>query len=407
MNVLEVVESSFAGVGRHVIGLCAGLASEGHRVTVAYAPARQDEAFRRFTVDYEREIRFIPLEVVRREISPATDLRGLIQLLRLIRNEGPFDVVHGHSSKAGGLARMAGRLSGIPTIYTPHSLIMSSPEVSKPKAAVHGVAERILGCLATSRMIAVSEEEQRFVLKLKLVPARRITVVENGVEAWDSGSVSEETVRAGLDQRPLTFGSTMRFSPQKAPGQLVEAFVRLADALPQVPTRLVIAGDGDLFGEVEQQVEESGWSERISLLGWRSEIDNVLRELDVFVLPSLYEGHSYAILEAMAAKLPIVSTNVFGIRGTLSGSPGNVVVPPGDPEALARGMRQMATLVEPGSLRAALKTIGRANHDYGRARFRQSECLRRTIEVYRTVLRRRENRSGAAKQRGGRKVSPR
>jgi glycosyltransferase involved in cell wall biosynthesis len=382
MSLLEVVESCNAGVGRHVAGLCSGLASEGHRVTVAFSPHRLDETFRRFMTEHPG-IRFLPLDV-RREVSPLSDARGVARLLRYIRREGPFDVVHGHSSKGGAIARLAGRLAGVPTVYTPHSLIMSSPEAPMAKAVAYGLVELALGRLATSRIIGVSRDEGEFVARLKLVPGRRITVIENAIEDRSfEGFVAGSGLEAVDESRPLTFGSTMRFSPQKAPGNLIRAFVRLSELLPDLPTRLAIAGDGELFEEAGRQAEASGMNGRISLLGWRSDVREVLRELDVFVLPSLYEGFSYAVLEAMAAKLPIVSTSVFGTKETLSGAPGNIVVPPGDAEALARGMRQMATLAEPVSLRAALRRIGQANHDYGRARFRQSEALRRTIEVYR------------------------
>ena len=106
MNLLEVVEPCSAGVGRHVAGLCADLASEGHRVTVAYSPHRLDDAFRIFMKEHPG-IRFLPLDI-RRKISPLSDVRGVAQLLRHIRREGPFDVVHGHSAKGGAIARLAG-----------------------------------------------------------------------------------------------------------------------------------------------------------------------------------------------------------------------------------------------------------------------------------------------------------
>jgi glycosyltransferase involved in cell wall biosynthesis len=189
-----------------------------------------------------------------------------------------------------------------------------------------------------------------------------------------------------LNQKPLTFGSIMRFSAEKAPGDFIEAFVRLSNALPQVPIRLVIAGDGELFDKAQRQVEASGLGEKISLLGWRTDIKEVLRKLDVFVVSSFCEaGLSYSTMEAMAAKLPIISTNVFGLKEALSQVPGNIVIPAGDPGALANGMRQMATLTDPKSLRQSLQKIGQANHDYVWAHFKQSENTRRTLRVYKEL----------------------
>jgi len=331
-------------------------------------------------VEQRREIRFLPLEV-RTEISPVSDFRGVIRLLRVIKREGPFDVIHGHSSKGGGLARIAGRLAAVPTVYTPNSLIMAYPDISRQKAALYTLIEYIFGRCATSRIIAVSEEERELILSLSLVPSNRIMVIQNGIEDRDFEVSPRESVHKDISQEPLTFGSVMRFSAQKAPGDLVEAFIWLNEALPQLPTRLVIAGDGELFAKTRRQVEECGLDEHISLPGW-TDAREVLRELDVFVIPSLYEGLSYAVLEAMAAKLPVVSTSVFGMRETLCRVPGNIIVPAGNPTALAGGMRRMATLSDTGSLRQVLRRIGQANHDYVRAHFKQSDVVRRTLEVY-------------------------
>jgi glycosyltransferase involved in cell wall biosynthesis len=127
-------------------------------------------------------------------------------------------------------------------------------------------------------------------------------------------------------------------------------------------------------------------SDKISLLGWRSDVREVLHELDVFVVSSVYEsGLSYAIMEAMAAKLPIVSTDVFGVRGTLSKVPGNILVPTGNPDAIAEGMKRIATLAEPKSLRGSLQSIGQDNHEYVRTHFRQSQVTRLVLQTYQEV----------------------
>jgi glycosyltransferase involved in cell wall biosynthesis len=381
-RILEVVEASGAGVGRHVSALCKGLVTRDQEVTVAYAPYRVDEAFQRFLVEYGNEIRFVPL-TVRREISPVADLRAVSQLMNLIREEGPFDVVHGHSAKGGAIARIAGRWCGIPTVYTPHALIMSSPEISRAQATVYTLIERALGHYATSKIIAVSEEERRLILELGLVPTGRVELIKNGLDDQDIQYFSEAPDREDTSQQPLTFGSTMRFIAQKAPDHLIAAFSQLSATLPQLPMRLVIAGDGELFDEIRRNVETSDLHDKILLLGWRADAKEVLRQTDVFVVSSLYEaGCSYSTMEAMAAGLPIVSTNVFGAEETLSQVPGNVLVPVGDPGALAEGMKQLITQREPTALRPFLHRVGRANRDHVSAHFKQSEAIQRTLEIY-------------------------
>src|SRR5215203_4457855 len=385
MNLLEVVESCSGGVGRHVLSLCEGLAAEEHLVTVAYAPFRADEAFLRFVGGWSGMIRFVALDM-RRELSPASDLRALAQLVRVIRQEGPFDVIHGHSSKGGALARIAGRVSNVPTVYTPHGLVLASP-LPRVEYFTYAWIERLLGHAATPKFIAVSEDESEFARKLRLVPNDRTAVIEHGLDHQDFVYLSEKVADKDVNQKPLTFGSVMRFCREKAPGQFVEAFIQLVRALPQIPMRLVLAGDGELLEDVRRQVDRSGLKEQISLPGWTTNPKELLREFDIFVLSSLTEAAlPYSALEAMAAELPIVSTDVFGVRRILPKIPGNVMVSAGEPEALANGMKQMITQTDAKSLRQRLQEIGQGNRDYVQTHFLQAKTIRRTIELYGSLV---------------------
>jgi glycosyltransferase involved in cell wall biosynthesis len=282
---------------------------------------------------------------------------------------------------------MAGRLSGVPTVYTPHGLIITSAELSGLQASMYTWMERILGYLGTSKVIADSQDERRFIEKSALIPAGRIAVIQNGMDEEHIEYFSTDMACEAIsEQRPLTLGSTMRFEAEKAPNYLVEAFVELRAMLPHIPMQLVIAGDGKLFDVVERQARASGVGEKISFLGWRTNIKEVLRGLDIFVVPSLREaGLSYSTMEAMAAKLPIISTNVFGAKETLSRVSGNLLVPAGDPDALAHAMKRMATLTDSGLLRLRLREIGQANQAHIRAHFKQSETASRTLQLYQAL----------------------
>ena len=386
MRILQVVEACNAGVGRHVRYLCKGLVDQGHRVVVAYSPLRADEAFRQFVFDRQDEIRFVPLSV-RREVSPASDLRAIIQLTRLVRCEGPFDIVHGHSSKGGAIGRIVSRWSHLPVVYTPHSMIISSPKISTAQATVYTWVERILGYWATSVIIAISDDERNFISELRLAPEERIAVIENGVDDLDFAHLPENDIEADLHQKPLTLGAALRFTAQKAPGCLIEAFAQLSDELPNLPMRLLIAGNGELFAEAKRQVEASGLADRICLLGWKTDVTELLRELDIFVVSSLYEaGLSYSTIEAMAAGLPVVSTKVYGTRQTIGEIPGNVLVPVGNASALAAGIKWMITAASDKTLRRTLWEVGQANREYVRTQLRLSDCTHRTLDIYRALV---------------------
>ena len=103
MRILQVVEACGGGVGRHVSGLCQDLITQNHQLTVAYAPHRADEAFKQFVIGQQDRIHFVPLKV-EREISPMSDLKAILEVMRLIKEDGSFDIIHGHSSKGGAIA---------------------------------------------------------------------------------------------------------------------------------------------------------------------------------------------------------------------------------------------------------------------------------------------------------------
>lgn len=382
LRILEVVGICGGGLGRHVKRLCDDLVADGDRITVAYAPHTVDRAFKEFVDRATPVIRFVPLRI-RREIAPVSDLRAFLELRRLIKQEGPFDVIHGHSAKGGVLARAAARWHGGSALYTPHSLIMTSPEVTPSKALLYTVIERILGRWATSAIIAVSEGERRFILDSKLVPAERVALIENGIDAEDFRCGRRPARAIDAASAPLTFGAAMRFTAAKAPGLLTEAFSQMCRELPHPPVRLLLAGDGELFEEVEAQIANAGLEERVTLLGWQADVRELLCQVDIYVLPSLNEGFSYALLEAMAAELPIVSTNVFGAAETVAMVTGNVAVSAGDCAALAQGMKQLATLEEPQRLRQSLRRIGKRNHEYVALNFTRQRSTHRTRDLYR------------------------
>lgn len=377
VSVLQVVESCGAGVGRHIRALCGDLADMGHSVTVAYSPHRMDEAFENFTKDTKDKINFVPLPL-QRKVNMRSDLRSAWHLLRIIQQEGPFDIVHGHSSKGGAVARLAGRLAGAPTVYTPHGLVLGYTEFSKLQTATYTAIERTLGYCATSSLIAVSAQERDLVRELDLVPAHRLSTVENGIEDGDFEHFSGLD-RSRENRTSLTFGSVMRFSREKAPEILVDAFMRLAKNHPQRDLRLVLAGDGPFFEQTRDQVRASGLEDKISLLGWRTDVREILETLDVYVLSSLSEGGPYSILEAMAGKLPVVCTSVPGIEDTVARVPGNIIVPVADTAALAEGMKRMTIA---STIRGTFQRIGEQNHAYAKQHYTQEASTRKTLKLY-------------------------
>jgi glycosyltransferase involved in cell wall biosynthesis len=164
-------------------------------------------------------------------------------------------------------------------------------------------------------------------------------LIPNGipVEAFQGRSMSRERWRSkeGFASKDLLFVCVAALRPQKNPALLLEAFRRGPASAPRA--HLLFAGTGALKSELETQIGASNLQERVHLLGERSDIPEILNAADVFVLSSDWEGNPLAVLEAMAAGKPVISTSVGGVPELVEGGCG-LLVPPRDAQALSKAM---------------------------------------------------------------------
>lgn len=372
LHILEVLEPSGGGSGRHFVDLCAGLKARGHRVTAVYSPVRAEDRFVRQLLALDLA-KVIPLPMLR-AVGPK-DLTSWRALARIIREEGPFDIIHGHSSKAGALTRL--RLPGphVPRIYTPHAFRTMDPTLSSKGRLVFGAIESLLGRFFTDRVICVSKNEYDHARKLG-IPAGKLAVVVNGVGTIPEGRRPEIRVQLGLPPNALVFGSVGRLSAQKAPERLVAAFAAIARTVPQA--RLLIIGSGELESDVRNQISAAGLVDRVVI---NAELPGTeaLQAIDVLVMTSRYEAMSYVMLEAAAAGLPLILTDVGGTSNVLDHDVNGLVVPnTDDTAALATAISRLADPVT----RARLSDAARARrHGYG-----VDTMIDQTLDVYRQAL---------------------
>src|SRR5215203_3318280 len=167
-RVMMIVESAAGGTGRHVLDLAEGMAKRGHEVHVIYSTGRIDRFFqgRLGALD---EVRNMPVPM-RTSIHPS-DFGVIRTVRRYAKTHGPFDVVHGHSSKAGAIARLVAVGTKARAVYTLHGLIMMDPLLARWKRAFYLAIELAMS-LRTQRIIAVSPEEARAAIKLGLGRSR-------------------------------------------------------------------------------------------------------------------------------------------------------------------------------------------------------------------------------------------
>jgi glycosyltransferase involved in cell wall biosynthesis len=289
-----------------------------------------------------------------REIRPRTDAAALVRLTRIFAKERP-DVVHAHTYKAGVLASVAGRIAGVPAvIFTPHGHIFSRgagiPGVpgGLKLDLLRWITRAAQAC--ADRITALSTPDLDQQVALKLSPASKYVVVRNGI---DVERFARPRQRA-FDGSPV-IGAVGRLSEEKGHRILLQAMASVIRELPRA--RLVIVGYGALEGELRGRASSLGLDGAVTFTGERDSAE-MLPSFDLFVQPSLYESQGLALLEAMAAGVPAIATDVGGVADVVRDGETGLLVPGADPDALARAIVRVAGDAELGlalSRRASLR----------------------------------------------------
>ncbi|MFQ5848665.1 MAG: glycosyltransferase family 4 protein [Candidatus Methylomirabilales bacterium] len=317
-------------------------------------------------------------ELVRRP-SPVKDLVALLKIYRLLRRER-FDLVHTHTSKAGILGRIAARMAGVPHIvHTPHGQAFNG-YAGRTLTALFVFLERWAATF-TDRIIGLTDQEIRDNLERGIGEPGQFVNIPSGIDLSPFAGREREAanVKASLGLSPSArlIGSVGRLDPVKGHTYLLDAFASLAPRFPDL--HLALVGDGELFAELQSRTQHAGLTDRVLFLGWREDVPALLQAFDLFAFPSLSEGMGRALVEAMAAGLPIVATRVCSVPEVLAEGEAGYLVDPASPLALADGIEK---LLHDPDLRSRLATQARAH-----ARKYSVEAMLHKIEaVYQNVL---------------------
>lgn len=336
LSLLQVLEPSGGGSGRHFLDLCRAMQRRGHSVTAVYSPVRAEDAF---VAELEGMGLDNVLPVTMHRSPGPSDLPAWWRLRQIAAKEGPFDIIHGHSSKAGALTRL--RLPGphIPVVYTPHAFRTMDPLLDSSGRTIYGGIERFLGSALSDCVICVSRDEYDHALSIG-IPEARLRIVTNGVAPPPPGQRTAIRDRYGIAPEALLFGFVGRLSKQKAPERLVNAFARIVDQLPHA--RLLMIGFGELAGDVRARIRALGLEGR-ALLDDTIPGAVAIDAFDAVVMPSRYEAMSYVMLEAAAGGKPLILSKVGGASMVLEdGRNGLLVENSDDPAKLADAMMQVA-----------------------------------------------------------------
>jgi glycosyltransferase involved in cell wall biosynthesis len=339
------------GPSVHVILLTEGLLARGYdtRLVVGQEAPREGNLF---ALAEARGIRCERLPGLGRELSVLGDLRALFALVRLVRRYRP-DVVHTHTAKAGVLGRVAARLAGARVVvHTYHGHVLTGyfhPVVS----AAYRFIERRLSAWS-SALVTVSEAVRDDLVRLGIASRHHIRVIPLGLELAPLARV----LPRGVLRRPADVpaaaplvGIVGRLVPIKDIPTFLRAAAAVAAAQPDA--RFAVVGDGEAREALEAEARRLLPPDRVFFHGWKSDMGEVFGDLTVAVNASLNEGTPVALIEAMAAGVPVVATAVGGTPDLLGEGDRGLLVPAGDPERLAGAILDVLRAPEEARARAA------------------------------------------------------
>lgn len=383
MRVL-VVPKWYPWPDRPVLGIfcreqARALASGGHDVVVLASDATRSPGFLAYELSdaVEDGLRTIRLRYRRPMFRPAAmafQIAGMLAALRRLRRQGwRPDIVHAHVYSAGLPALVLGRLSRAAVVISEHFTGFQRGLITGYDRFTARVS------FAHADLVApVSADLARQVRALQ--PRARVRVVENVVdtEVFHPSREPRRTREGG----PVQLLNVAAFAPKKAHADLLEALAELRRARDVV---LDLVGEGPLRSGIEARARELGLDGAVTFEGERpkAEVAELMRHADLFVLPSTFENLPCVLIESLASGLPFVATAVGGVPELVDG-PGGVLVPPGDPRALA------------ASIESALEQLDQidpqALADRARRRFGYEAFARTWTSIYEDL---RTTRSGA------------
>jgi sugar transferase (PEP-CTERM/EpsH1 system associated) len=264
---------------------------------------------------------------------PGQDLGAVWRLVTLLARLRPA-IVHSRNWPAFD-AVPAARLAGVSVVvHGEHGREVTDPH---GRNARRNRLRRTLAPLVT-RFVTVSRDLERWLVEEVRLPARKVLTIPNGVkvERFGRAGPQEARRRLGLPVEAPIVGTVGRLDPVKDQAGLVRAFAALRPGHPDAV--LILAGEGPCRAELTRLIAELGLEGRVRLLGDCPDVPTVLSALDLFVLPSIAEGMSNTLLEAMAAGIPVVATRVGGNPELVEDGAAGRLVAPRDPAALAEVM---------------------------------------------------------------------
>jgi glycosyltransferase involved in cell wall biosynthesis len=337
--VHAIARLNVGGAALSVLELAAEQQKRGHEVLVVAGTIPPGEASMEHVAD-ELGVPSLHLPALRREVSPIHDAAAVRALHRVLRVRRP-DVLHTHTAKAGTTGRVAALLRARnrpeAVVHTYHGHVLRG-YFSPRRERAYRLVERALAH-ATDALVAVSDEVRDDLVRFGVAPPEKFTVIPYGFDLDKRLGSKNETRAAKRAEADLgesfAIGWAGRLTEIKRPLDLVRVLAQVPEAT------LVLAGDGELRGDVEALVAHLGLVERVRLLGYVRDMGSWYSAFDAFLLTSANEGAPVVAIEALAAGVPVVATAAGGTGTVVDAGETGFLTPVGAVDELATRLREL------------------------------------------------------------------
>ena len=265
-----------------------------------------------------------------------SDVLATIKIYGVIK-EARCDIIHTHSSKMGFLGRLAAKLAGVPIVIHTVQGFPFYREGHWIAKKLYLFLERLAGKW-TDMLICVSRNDYDNAVTNSITSANRAIVIHNGVNLTKFNPTLTSNLRNefGFASHTPVIGMIARLDSQKNPQTFVKAAAIVLESIEYA--KFICAGDGVLYPEIKQMIDELNIAKSFILTGWRQDVPELLSTIDIFVIPSLWEGLPLSIIEAMAMGKPVISSDIPGSRELVMHNNTGLLVPPKNPEQLANAI---------------------------------------------------------------------
>jgi len=325
-----ITKSVWGGAAKYVFDLATNLSGE---FDIAIAAGGKDRFYQKIK---KTDILYYNIANFQRTINPLKDIFAFFEILSLLFQLKP-DTIHVNSSKAGGIVGIAGRIYGISSgkkiklIFTAHGWAFNE---DRPKWQIWLI--KIFSKLTVvfyDKIICVSEYDYNIAIKNKIAPAKKLITIHNGIDLKNLSFLPKEQAQKKLINKtsPFVIGTIAEYTKNKGLFYLLKAIKKIKDK--EFDVVLIGSGENPDKEKMHNFVKKNNLK-NVHLIEFINNAASYLKAFDVFVLSSLKEGLPYTILEAMAAEIPIIATNVGGVPEMLDDC--GILIPSKNPDSIGK-----------------------------------------------------------------------